>query len=83
MKLKPFARFHFLYSIPFHLYFFLKKKKKTTHAKLDLRKPDAGGTDWPQQFLPVLPKTDGGVEAKEPRRFWKGGRWGDAKRGQG
>ena len=53
------------------------------HTKLDLRKPDAGGTDWPQQFLPVLPKTDGGVEAKEPRRFWKGGRWEDAKRGQG
>lgn len=54
LKLKHFASFHFLHSVPFRFYFFFKKKKNP-----DLRKLDLFGTDWPQLFLPVLPETEG------------------------
>lgn len=44
------------------LFFSLKQNK----TKPDLRKLDAVGTDWLQQFLPVLPNTERGVEARDP-----------------
>lgn len=71
LKLKPFASFHFLHSIPFRFYFFFKKKKswlKTWSVWNRLAPAISSCAPWNRRAS----------EARGPRRFQNG----DAKRGQ-
>ena len=73
------------------LFFFFKTHTHThTHTQPDLRTLDAVGTDWPQQFLLVLPKREewrqespedsGRVGGGKMPRKGKG-EWGHSRRG--